>query len=281
MRRVELSDRDIEDIRNLFKYPVKKAEVAKKYHISVDTLTRIMIENDIVPYFDHGLKIDLDDITRTRLFELFENSNETLKDIQKELKIDYSVMLKVLREHYDQDALNDRKSSMYSIAKDGNKNPQSNLKREASQKWKGGHPEDGNGYILAFNDGWVYDKPYDSYIFEHQLVFLKALGIHKMPDNGAIHHFDHDRKNNNLSNLALLSSGAHSRLHAYERGYQVHKTYNEQISKNRYFNWLGIKSLPSQFQIFHLDNNDDNWQFNNLYVSTRKADLNYTWSYHN
>ncbi len=272
MKKIEIPQEVIDEIRLLFiQYPsIKKKDICAKFKISNDVLRRIIEENDITTNKDDYVT-ELSTDKLTKLKDLFDNTDKSLESIRKELNCSYSVMLKYIEKIYGHNALVARKSKLYSLSKLGSNNPASVLKRSKSPKWRGGCLDDGNGYTLVFNDGWMDNKHYDNYVFEHQLVMLKALNIHKMPNHGVIHHINHDRKDNNLDNLVLLSSGAHARIHSLERTYKLSKTDNPYISLDNFLVWLGLPTIPERFEIFYIDRDKTNWQLNNLAVLTKQA----------
>lgn len=272
MRKVAVDKQTVEEIQNLFnEYPsIKKKDICEKFGISNDVLRRIIEEYSISTHRD-DFKTDLSEDDIECLKKMFEESDVTLNDICKALNCSYSIMLKYIYSIYGKSKLDERKSKLYAISKTGSNNPSSLLKRECSTKWKGGHPDDGNGYSLAFNDGWIVDRPYDKYVFEHHLIMLKALHLHKMPHKGVIHHINHQRKDNDIDNLVLLSNGGHARLHSLERTARLSPTFNDQMDLNSYINWLGLSSIPVGFELFHIDGNPNNWQLNNIALLTSGA----------
>lgn len=50
---------------------------------------------------------------------------------------------------------------------------------------------------------------------QHRLVMEMAIGRKLMP-NEVVHHIDHNRNNNTLENLALMTRSEHARIHAQE-----------------------------------------------------------------
>lgn len=76
--------------------------------------------------------------------------------------------------------------------------------------WKGGKFFKSSGYVLALSP----DHPFaDSrgYVLEHRLIMEQHLGRFLDPSE-VVHHNDHDRANNDISNLTLFAShGEHMR----------------------------------------------------------------------
>ena len=77
--------------------------------------------------------------------------------------------------------------------------------------YKGGYIT-GAGYIMltGLKDWWrTYEK-------EHIYIYCKAHNLDKLPDGMTIHHIDHNKLNNSLDNLVMISREEHGRLHAVE-----------------------------------------------------------------
>lgn len=81
-----------------------------------------------------------------------------------------------------------------------------------------------NGYYALYDvvDGNpAYDK---SYVLEHRLLYEIYHGV-KLGPSDSVHHKNHNRSDNSIENLVLLSSSEHSRLHAFERSGAVPEGY--------------------------------------------------------
>jgi hypothetical protein len=108
-------------------------------------------------------------------------------------------------------AFRDEKSERY----EGDKNPM----------WKGGVVEHSDGYIYHY----AKDHPRSSngYVFQHRLViesamreqapnhpFMVSINDEKyLHPEIQVHHIDHDRKNNRITNLMAITQSAHMSLH--------------------------------------------------------------------
>lgn len=51
------------------------------------------------------------------------------------------------------------------------------------------------------------------YVLHHRIIVENALGRLLLP-NEIVHHVDHDKKNNDISNLEVMTQTEHSKLHA-------------------------------------------------------------------
>ena len=77
--------------------------------------------------------------------------------------------------------------------------------------WKGGQTVDRDGDIRTYapNHRWPRRS---GYVLEHVRVMELAIGRRIAP-NEVVHHKDHDKQNNELGNLELMTRGEHPRHH--------------------------------------------------------------------
>lgn len=138
--------------------------------------------------------------------------NWTMQEVEEKLGVSYELITKIWKIFYTPTERKERKRKMYQKAKLGPKNPRYgkpciNKKDDV---------DDGNGYSITWKPAWYTGRKGSKYVFDHQLVICEALGITEIPKGFVVHHIDGDKKNNSLNNLALLSVGAHTRLHREE-----------------------------------------------------------------
>lgn len=70
-------------------------------------------------------------------------------------------------------------------------------------------------------DGYKLHRQNGKYRREHHLVMEKAIN-RPLKKKEIVHHWDGNRKNNQLNNLALLrSASAHRRLHAFAERHKI------------------------------------------------------------
>lgn len=72
-----------------------------------------------------------------------------------------------------------------------------------------------NGYVLVY----APDHPAaskDGYVLEHRLVVERSIGRMLTPDE-VVHHKDHNKSNNQLENLQLMTTHDHMSMHMRER----------------------------------------------------------------
>lgn len=68
-----------------------------------------------------------------------------------------------------------------------------------------------DGYI------WLYDTETKTQILEHRYVMEQHLN-RKLKYNEVVHHKDHNKTNNSINNLELLTNKEHSKKHQFEHG---------------------------------------------------------------
>jgi hypothetical protein len=93
--------------------------------------------------------------------------------------------------------------------------------------WKGGKFFDGH-YIRIWNGEHLPNgKP--KYIGEHRYVMSQFLK-RPLKRNEIVHHIDKDTRNNNISNLIILSPSQHSKLHS-ENGFKIGNKFGTRKNK--------------------------------------------------
>lgn len=66
-------------------------------------------------------------------------------------------------------------------------------------------------------------KPMHGFYFVHQKVMCEHLGLDKMPKGYCVHHIDGNTFNNDLSNLVMMTRGAHKSHHMYVKKHYILK----------------------------------------------------------
>lgn len=82
---------------------------------------------------------------------------------------------------------------------------------EKNNFWKGGKKITPHGYVQILKKGH-HRADSSGYVMEHIYVFEEATGI-KVPLNCDIHHINGNKQGNRITNLCLLTHGAHTTLH--------------------------------------------------------------------
>jgi hypothetical protein len=137
----------------------------------------------------------------------------------------------VLNKHFTQEERDKRKSRLYRNSKLGEKNPMKGKFGEEHHNYKG-LVDDGNGYLMIRRPEWYTGRKGSNYIFYHSYVMCKELGITEIPKGFAVHHIDYNKRNNDISNLALVSLGAHTKIHSLERKMQGAETIHKEVGNN-------------------------------------------------
>jgi len=77
------------------------------------------------------------------------------------------------------------------------------LQGENNPAWKGGRNITQKGYVRI--------RKFGGYVLEHRYVWEQANG--EIPPGYQIHHINHNKQDNRLENLQLLSNSEHQKLH--------------------------------------------------------------------
>ena len=137
----------------------------------------------------------------------------SISKIARLMSMRYQVVRDHLFEVFSEEFIKRRQAACYAKSKHGNKNPQAG-KQPANYK---GLCEDGRGYITVCKPDWYTGRKKYSRIFYHHIVICKALGLTEIPRGFCVHHIDANTRNNDISNLALMTLSAHAKLHKLGR----------------------------------------------------------------
>src|SRR3990167_11195765 len=148
--------------------------------------------------------------------QLFDTTQLTIDEIVDEVHSTYKIVWNIIKRSYSKEDRNRRKKINYSRSKLGSKNPQFGKLREEHPNFKG-EVGDGNGYIMVLKPEWYTGRIGSKHVFKHTIVICEALNLTELPKGFIIHHIDRNRTNNALNNLALMTNGAHARLHQRDR----------------------------------------------------------------
>lgn len=216
MRKIQFNEGTINAIKSYIEEGHSKKDVCNRFTIKIDTLNRVMRENNIKPYYQSKINSNanktISQETENLVCNLFKVTDTRLQDICTEANIKYWQMQEILKNNFTQSEIDNRKSKLYRNSKLGNKNPMLGKARENHHNYKG-LVDDGNGYLMCLKPEWYTGRKGSKHIFYHHLVICEALGLTEMPKGFVVHHIDGNKKNNNISNLCLLQMGAHTKLH--------------------------------------------------------------------
>lgn len=150
---------------------------------------------------------------------LFRETDLTLSQIGEMVGASDKVVFTVVKRSFSNEERKARKIKNYRRSKLGTKNPMFG-KQPSNHK---GDCLDGKGYLTVVRPAWYTDRPDNARVFKHHVVICEALGLSTLPRGFVVHHIDGNPLNNSISNLALLTASAHTRLHARERATTIPK----------------------------------------------------------
>jgi hypothetical protein len=93
----------------------------------------------------------------------------------------------------------------YSRSKMSDRNPMKGKNGSRHHNYRG---------VISDGKGYLQIKVGDQYMLFHRYVMAQALGLEKLPHWLDVHHIDEDPYNNELDNLALVTTSGHGKLHA-------------------------------------------------------------------
>jgi hypothetical protein len=164
--------------------------------------------------------------------DLYENTHFTMQEIAMETGVSPWSVWNYIQSNYSKAYIKERKVICYSNSKLGDKNPQFGLRGEQTAGYVG-VVGDGNGYLMVLKPDWYTGRKGSKHVFQHQVVICEALGLTEIPKGWCVHHIDGLRTNNNLNNLAFLTTSAHSKLHSLERATTRAKARRVQVDSKR------------------------------------------------
>ena len=213
MKRIKFDEKTVNEIREYINQGHTVDQTCNRFTLKYDTLKRVMFENNMRPY--HQDKSRPKEITKDLInlvCNLYEYTDITVDDICKEAKLENYIIQTILKEHFTEKFMNDRKSRIYRRSKLGDLNPMKQFTGENHPNYKG-LVSDGQGYLMIKKPDWYTGRPKSFHVFYHSVVMCEHLNLTEIPKGFVVHHIDLDKHNNNINNLALMEIGAHTRLH--------------------------------------------------------------------
>lgn len=110
---------------------------------------------------------------------------------------------------------------------------------ERSYRWTGGVLSSGYKKIRLKRN---------SYQREHRLIMEKHLG-RKLRKGEVVHHINHDRKDNRIENLEVMSSSEHTRHHLKERWEKESKKIDLSYVRGEIKNGATVSSIAKHFGV--------------------------------
>ena len=125
----------------------------------------------------------------------------TMAEVAVLTKQTHATVGAIVRETVPPEQLKILKVANYSKSKMGAKNPMFGVRKQVEA-------------ILRRGYRHLWDAEEATYLPEHRVVLMKALGLTTWPEGWEIHHIDSDKTNNSLDNLAIVTKAGHQLLHS-------------------------------------------------------------------
>ena len=154
-------------------------------------------------------------MTRDEIVKLF-HSDKTLTEIRKQVGIRYNTVKDIWLSEFGEQAVAERKRLKYRLSKLGNNNPMKGKYKRTHPKWKDSdRVSDRKGYSRIRAPDWYTGKTWQGYVDEHILNYCVSRNLTEIPEGFVVHHLDMVKKNNDPSNLIMLTNADHMLLHAW------------------------------------------------------------------
>ncbi len=158
--------------------------------------------------------------TDDELITLFYDTTLHQREIGQKLGLTEKQVYKDIKRLIPENDRDQRRRENWGRAKIGKKNPMYKRYGPLHHNFKG-RASDNKGYYTVLRPEWYCPSYRGKRVFEHHAVMCEALGLSRIQKGFSVHHIDGDTGNNDLNNLALVTSGGHSRLHGIERGWNI------------------------------------------------------------
>ena len=172
---------------------------------------------------------DLEPFLRKRYTE----ERKTMREIGEELGVEaaavyyhlkkYGIKTRERHDHPTSDKVRENARRVGQSRKGASHSPEARRKISKARKYKYTNPSTYGGHSKKRGDGYIEvylpSHPHcakDGYVMEHRLVMEASLGRYLKEDE-VVHHINHNRKDNRLENLRVMTSEEHAQLHMKER----------------------------------------------------------------
>lgn len=222
MRRIKFDDATIQAIRE-YAQTHTLTELCNRFTLKTDTMRRVCFEHDIRWMRSpkgHNLKFmiyeDIDPQVIEGVCRMYQYTGTRMQDIALEFHLSNYVLQVILDRNFPQKFQDDRKSKIYRKSWVGRENWMTGRTGEKHPNYKG-LVEDGKGYYMVIKPDWYTGRVKSEYVFYHTIVMCEALGVTELPAGFVVHHIDGNKRNNDISNLALMTISGHGKLHTIQR----------------------------------------------------------------
>lgn len=170
-----------------------------------------------------------------QILDLYKNTEMTRQAIADKLGRSILTVHNCIKEHLTSEDIAELKKTRYRNSKLGDKNPMLGNCRDKHHAYKGVLASESlNGYCIILRPEWYSSRKRSRHVFLHHVVACEHLGLTAIPAGFQVHHCDGDRKNNDFSNLVVLTISAHTKLHWYLKRLEGATT----ISKESTLKWV-------------------------------------------
>lgn len=213
MRKITFDEQTINEIREYAKTHMFM-ETCNRFTLTPGVLRRVSDEHGIRYSRKHCKEIPQETIQL--ICDLYANTDLPINKIRSQAGIRTSTVNDILKAHFSEEYMRQRKSHLYSLSKQGDKNPMLGKCGDEHPNYQG-VVSDGKGYLMCLKPEWYTGRVGCTHVFVHTVVMCEALGLTELPKGFVVHHINNNPHDNSIDNLALMTNSAHSKLHTYQR----------------------------------------------------------------
>lgn len=233
MRRIIFDEVKLQEIFGFIQDGHTLDQACNKFGICKDTLHKLMYKHNVKPYNlnkinnqSHHIYCydDIPDWVIAETCRLYKDTHMTNVEIRKQMKLRDYIFDDIIHHNFSEDYIAEHRSCALARSKFGTQNPMFGKTGEQHPNYKG-IVDDGNGYYMVLKPEWYTGRKGSRHVFLHSVVMCEHLGITEIPKGFTVHHIDFDKHNNDISNLALVSLSAHTKLHQFQNDLVRYRDY--------------------------------------------------------
>jgi hypothetical protein len=212
MRKIVFDEKTISEIIEFAKeHPFM--ECCNKFTLKPDTLHRLEREYEFKAMrVSHITPKEFSEDEIATILYLFEVEKVSIQNIARTIHAKSVRVAEFLKSRYPQEVIDKRTSDLKRVSKLGDKNPMCGKCGKDHHNYIG-QVSDGKGYLMMLRPDWYTGRKHSKHVFVHSVVMCEHIGLTEIPKGFVVHHIDGNKLNNDIDNLALLTNGAHSKLH--------------------------------------------------------------------
>lgn len=141
------------------------------------------------------------------ILEMFDKTCMTYLEISEKVGLSKTSVHRYVNKNRSKEQIKERWYKNKSKAVTGSSHP----------NYKTGRSVQGR-YVTVVKPEWYTGRKNCTRVYEHHVVYCEHNNMTEIPKGMCIHHIDHNKLNNSISNLELMTLGEHTKIHNINRG---------------------------------------------------------------